>query len=118
MRIINVARGGIIDEQALLDALQDGRCSGVALDVFAQEPPGAGSVSAKLIQHPSVICTPHLGASTCEAQQRVATEIAQQLLDLIHVSVQNFKLIKIIHFYTIIVSTLMKILIMITLQFY
>ena len=85
MRIINIARGGIVDEEALLDSLESGHCHGAALDVFAEEPPRAGSVSARLIQHPSVICTPHLGASTVEAQERVAREIAEQLIDLVQV---------------------------------
>jgi len=83
VRIINIARGGIVDEAALLDALEAGDCRGAALDVFAEEPPKEGSISRKLIQHPNVICTPHLGASTIEAQERVAVEIAQQLIDLI-----------------------------------
>ena len=83
VRIVNIARGGIIDEEALLEALASGRCAGAALDVFAQEPPKEGSPSWKLIQHPLVVVTPHLGASTIEAQERVAKEIAEQLLDLI-----------------------------------
>lgn len=83
VRIVNIARGGIIDEEALLDALVGGRCAGAALDVFAQEPPKEGSTSWRLIQHPRVVCTPHLGASTTEAQERVAREIAEQLIDLI-----------------------------------
>jgi len=77
VKLINVARGGIIDETALLDALNSGQCGGVALDVFEEEPP----VDLKLIQHPSVICTPHLGANTREAQKRVAIELAQQIID-------------------------------------
>jgi len=83
VRIVNVARGGIVDEEALLEALKTGRCLGAALDVFEQEPPVEGSTSFQLIQHPSVICTPHLGASTREAQERVAREMAEQLIDLI-----------------------------------
>lgn len=83
---MNVARGGIVDEEALLEALKSGRCLGAGLDVFAQEPPVEGGISFQLIQHPSVICTPHLGASTREAQERVAREIAEQLIDLIQVS--------------------------------
>ena len=86
VRIINIARGGIVDEAALLEALEAGECRGAALDVFAEEPPKEGSVSRKLIQHPNVVCTPHLGASTTEAQERVACEIAQQLIDLIQVN--------------------------------
>lgn len=83
VRVVNIARGGIIDEEALLAALEAGRCAGAALDVFAEEPPRAGSVSARFAQHPAVVCTPHLGASTVEAQERVAREIAEQLIDLV-----------------------------------
>ncbi|KAK2581387.1 hypothetical protein KPH14_005071 [Odynerus spinipes] len=81
VKVINVARGGIVDEEALLDALKSGQCGGAALDVFTEEPPKS-SVLLELIQHPKVIATPHLGASTAEAQQRVAVEIAQQFLAL------------------------------------
>lgn len=81
VRVINVARGGIVDEQALLDALKSGQCAGAALDVFAEEPP-KNPVTLELIRHPNVVATPHLGASTAEAQQRVAVEIAQQFLAL------------------------------------
>ena len=77
MKFINVARGGIIDEKALLDALNSGQCGGAALDVFEEEPP----VDLKLIQHSGVICTPHLGANTREAQKRVAIDLAQQIID-------------------------------------
>ncbi|CAD1468068.1 unnamed protein product [Heterotrigona itama] len=79
--IINVARGGIVDEEALLNALKSGDCAGAALDVFVEEPP-KNPVTLQLIAHPKVIATPHLGASTEEAQQRVAEEIAQQFLAL------------------------------------
>ncbi|XP_044751154.1 D-3-phosphoglycerate dehydrogenase [Coccinella septempunctata] len=79
--IVNVARGGIICEKDLLVALQDGRCGGAALDVFEQEPP-TDPVTLELIQHPKVIATPHLGASTSEAQIRVAVEIAEQIIAL------------------------------------
>lgn len=77
VKLVNVARGGIIDEKSLLDALNSGQCAGAALDVFEEEPP----VDRKLIEHPSVICTPHLGANTREAQKRVAIELAQQIID-------------------------------------
>ena len=83
VRIINIARGGIVDEAALLEALTSDRCRGAALDVFVQEPPKEGTTTWQLIQHPRVICTPHLGASTVEAQLRVAREIAEQLIDLV-----------------------------------
>ncbi len=75
-RIINVARGELINEAALLDALDSGRLGGVALDVFAQEPP----VDSLLPKHPKVLVTPHLGASTEEAQREVAIEAAEQVL--------------------------------------
>ena len=75
-RIINVARGELADEAALLAGLESGRLGGVALDVFAQEPPE----SSPLLQHPKVIVTPHLGASTREAQREVAIEAAEQVL--------------------------------------
>ncbi|KAK6621878.1 hypothetical protein RUM44_001685 [Polyplax serrata] len=79
--IVNVARGGIVDEEALLRALKDGKCGGAALDVFEEEPP-KNEVTLNLIKHPLVVTTPHLGASTYEAQQRVAVEIAEQFIAL------------------------------------
>lgn len=79
--IVNVARGGIVDEEALLNSLKIGHCGGAALDVFVEEPP-KNPITLELIKHPKVIPTPHLGASTAEAQQRVAVEIAQQFLGL------------------------------------
>ena len=79
VKIINCARGGIIDEAALLKGLETGQVSGAALDVFEEEPP---KVEA-LFKHENVIATPHLGASTKEAQKRVANEIAQQFVDVV-----------------------------------
>lgn len=79
VRVINVARGGTIDEEALLKALQSGQCGGAALDVFEEEPPKNSS----LLQNSKLLCTPHLGASTKEAQSKVAEEISLQFLDLI-----------------------------------
>jgi D-3-phosphoglycerate dehydrogenase len=76
--VIHAARGGIIDEVALLQALENGTVRGAALDVFEEEPPAADYA---LLKHPRVICTPHLGASTEEAQNRVAFEIAEQARD-------------------------------------
>ncbi len=75
-RIINVARGELIDEVALLQALEAGKLAGAALDVFTQEPPGP----TPLLKHPKVVLTPHLGASTQEAQREVAREAAEQVL--------------------------------------
>jgi D-3-phosphoglycerate dehydrogenase len=85
-RLVNCARGGIIDEAALYDAIQSGKVAGAALDVFEQEPP----VQLRLVKHPAVLCTPHLGASTEEAQERVAVDIAQQIIDYLqHGSIRN-----------------------------
>lgn len=75
--VVNAARGGIVDEDALLAALESGKVGGAALDVFSSEPPPEGH---PLIAHPAVICTPHLGASTGEAQDKVAAEIAEQVV--------------------------------------
>jgi D-3-phosphoglycerate dehydrogenase len=77
--IINVARGGIVDEKDLNDALQSGKVAGAALDVFETEPPG----SCQLFEHDRVICTPHLGASTKEAQINVAVAVAEQMIDFL-----------------------------------
>jgi D-3-phosphoglycerate dehydrogenase len=75
--IVNAARGGIVDETALIAALESGKVGGAALDVFTAEPPPAES---PLVGHPRVICTPHLGASTEEAQEKVAVEVAEQVV--------------------------------------
>ena len=75
-RLINVARGDLVDESALLEALEGGKLAGAALDVFAQEPPG----ESPLIMHPKMIVTPHLGASTEEAQREVSMEVAEQVI--------------------------------------
>jgi D-3-phosphoglycerate dehydrogenase len=76
--IVNVARGKLIDESALAEALQDGHVKAAALDVYASEPPAADN---PLIDLPNVLHTPHLGASTIEAQRNVATQIVSQVLD-------------------------------------
>ncbi len=78
-RLINCARGGIFDEQALVDGLQRGVLAGVALDVFEQEP----CTESPLFEMPGVLCTPHLGASTDEAQTQVAVEGVQLLIDFL-----------------------------------
>lgn len=75
--VVNAARGGIIDEQALLAAIESGLCGGAALDVFSNEPPGADHA---LRGHPKILLTPHLGASTVEAQQAVSIGAAEALL--------------------------------------
>lgn len=77
VRLVNVARGGVIDEPALLRALDSGVVAQAALDVFTIEPPKEGDPSHALVQHKNVIATPHLGASTVEAQEGVAVEIAE-----------------------------------------
>ena len=80
VRVINCARGGIIDEKALLRALESGHVGGAALDVFEIEPPKDNP----LLRHPRVIATPHLGASTEEAQEKVAVQIAHEIADALH----------------------------------
>jgi D-3-phosphoglycerate dehydrogenase len=77
--LINVARGGVIDEAALATALADGKLAGAAVDVFIDEPP----VGSPLLEAPKTILTPHLGASTAEAQTRVAVEAAEQIRDVL-----------------------------------
>ncbi|AMG73696.1 phosphoglycerate dehydrogenase [Sphingopyxis granuli] len=78
VRIINCARGGLIDEAALKEALDSGHVAGAALDVFATEPPATDN---PLLGTPNFICTPHLGASTDEAQVNVAIQVAEQISD-------------------------------------
>ncbi|MDP2740422.1 MAG: NAD(P)-dependent oxidoreductase, partial [Pseudorhodobacter sp.] len=86
VRIINCARGGLIDEAALVEALQSGQVAGAALDVFATEP----ATDSPLFGMPNVVCTPHLGASTTEAQENVALQVAEQMSDyLLTGAVQN-----------------------------
>jgi len=77
VRIVNCARGGLVDEQALREALDAGHVSGAAFDVFIEEPATANP----LFGHPNVVCTPHLGAATTEAQENVALQIAEQMSD-------------------------------------
>jgi D-3-phosphoglycerate dehydrogenase len=77
VRIINCARGGLVDEGALRKALDDGHVAGAAFDVFVTEP----ATENRLFGHPNVICTPHLGASTNEAQENVALQVAEQMAD-------------------------------------
>ena len=88
VRLINVARGGIVDESALWNALQDGHVAAAALDVFEQEPPGENP----LLSLPQVVTTPHLGASTEEAQISVALEIADQVIAVLDGGMPRFAL--------------------------
>ena len=81
--LVNCARGGLIDEEALLAALDEGCLMGAALDVFAQEPATPGSTSARLQTHPRVLATPHLGGSTHEAFERVAIELARDVVNVL-----------------------------------
>jgi len=84
--LINCARGGIINEQALYEAIQSGKVAGAALDVFEKEP----AIGNPLLGLENVVCTPHLGASTEEAQENVAIAISQQVVDyLIHGEIRN-----------------------------
>jgi len=76
VRIVCAARGGIIDEAALVEALNSGKVSGAALDVFSVEPPGL----TEAVSHPRVIATPHVGAQTAEAQSRASEDIAHEVL--------------------------------------
>jgi D-3-phosphoglycerate dehydrogenase len=80
MRIINCARGGIIDEQALIQAIDQGIVAGAAFDVFEEEPPRADH---PFLKHPKVIVTPHLGASTIEAQENVAIDVSEEVLHIL-----------------------------------
>lgn len=81
VRIINCARGGIVEEAALLRALESGQVAGAALDVFETEPPPA---DYPLLKMPQVIVTPHLGAATQEAQENVAVDVARQVIDALY----------------------------------
>ena len=77
VRIVNCARGGLVDETALYDALKSGHVAGAAFDVFVEEP----ATNNPLFTLPNVVCTPHLGAATSEAQENVALQVAEQMSD-------------------------------------
>jgi D-3-phosphoglycerate dehydrogenase / 2-oxoglutarate reductase len=77
VRLINCARGELVDEAALVDALKSGHVAGAAIDVFIEEP----ATKSPLFALPNVVCTPHLGASTMEAQENVALQVAEQMSD-------------------------------------
>ena len=82
-RLINCARGGLIDEEALLHALNENRLAGVALDVFSQEPVRDDDILRQLLAHERLIATPHLGASTEEAQVGVALDVVEQIVSVL-----------------------------------
>lgn len=79
LRIVNAARGGLIDEEALFEALSTGRIAGAALDVYSSEPPATSETAARLLELDSVTLTPHLGASTAEAQEKAGTAVARSV---------------------------------------
>jgi D-3-phosphoglycerate dehydrogenase len=79
VRIVDAARGGILDETALLAAIESGQVAAAALDVFATEPPGLSA----LVAHPNVVASPHIGAQTEEAQDRAAEDIASEVLNVL-----------------------------------
>lgn len=89
-RIINVARGGVIDEEALIRALDSGVVAQAALDVFSKEPPTGNP----LVNRPDVVCTPHLGASTAEAQEGVAIEIADAVVGALKVQLSLYMVLQ------------------------
>lgn len=80
--VVNCARGGIINESAMLDALNSGKCSGAAFDVWSEEPPKS-RVIKDLIAHPNMLVTPHLGANTYEAQKNVAVDVSNEIVNFV-----------------------------------
>jgi D-3-phosphoglycerate dehydrogenase len=82
-RILNVARGGVYNEAALLKALDEGWIAGAGLDVFTSEPLVPDSVAMQLARHPKAVATPHLGASTVEAQENVSMDVCTQMLEIL-----------------------------------
>jgi D-3-phosphoglycerate dehydrogenase len=89
VRIVDAARGGIIDETALLAALESGQVAAAALDVFTAEPPGLTA----LVAHPNVVATPHIGAQTEEAQDRAAEDIASEVLNVLRGEPLRWKIV-------------------------
>jgi len=82
-RVLNVARGGVYNEAALLKALDEGWIAGAGIDVFTSEPPQPESTAARLAAHPKVVATPHLGASTVEAQENVSIDVCTQVVEIL-----------------------------------
>jgi D-3-phosphoglycerate dehydrogenase len=89
VRIVDAARGGIIDETALLAAIESGQVAAVALDVYSAEPPGLTA----LVAHPNVVATPHIGAQTEEAQDRAAEDIASEVLNALRGEPLRWKIV-------------------------
>lgn len=83
-RVLNVARGGVYNEAALLKALDEGWIAGAGLDVYTSEPVKPDSVASQLTKHPKVVATPHLGASTIEAQENVSLDVCTQVLEIMN----------------------------------
>ncbi|KAL7794491.1 phosphoglycerate dehydrogenase [Trichoderma ceciliae] len=82
-RVLNVARGGVYNEAALVRALDEGWIAGAGIDVFTSEPPNADSAAGQIARHPKVVATPHLGASTVEAQENVSIDVCTQVLEIL-----------------------------------
>ncbi len=82
VRLVNAARGGVIDEDALMNALNNGKVAAAALDVFVNEP----TPRIDVLEHPSISLTPHIGAATLEAQDRIGIELASQILEFYQVN--------------------------------
>lgn len=80
--LINTSRGGVIDESALIDALNTGQVGAAALDVFVGEP----TPNAAILSHPKIVCTPHIGASTNEAQERIGLELASRIQEIMKIN--------------------------------
>ncbi|RPJ40422.1 MAG: hydroxyacid dehydrogenase [Chloroflexi bacterium] len=89
-RVVSISRGGIIDEVALCEALENGHLAGAALDVFANEPPHPCTIT----QHPKVICTPHVGAQTHEAQARAGLAIAEEVITVLNGKEPRWKVLR------------------------
>ena len=77
--VVNLSRGGMINEEALYAALKTGQIAGAGLDVFENEP----NPEIKILMHPKISLTPHIGAATLEAQDRIGTELAEQVISLL-----------------------------------
>jgi D-3-phosphoglycerate dehydrogenase / 2-oxoglutarate reductase len=82
-RVLNVARGGVYNEEALIKALDEGWIAGAGIDVFTSEPPKPDTSAMRLSQHPKVVSSPHLGASTVEAQENVSIDVCTQVLKIL-----------------------------------